>query len=399
MRLLCVAPYVPYVGIPHAGGAYLGRYLDVLARSEDVTLLAPATSDNRTAAAQATNYEVVLAEPPRLAAQRMRVRANNARLALGPGWLTHLAIRDCPSLPELVTRSDVIDIEFGQLLTVVPRLRELKAGALVATEHDVVAQSMSRRADNAAVWRRAAIRLQAARVMRREASLLNRTDLVRTLCEKDRQLLSANGVQTPIIVTELLGGGSSQSATSAGRPGPVLFTGALWRIENIWSLRWFIEKVWPMVRSAKPDAEFVAVGARPAEETLTYSGHAGVTIKGWVDDLDAEYARAGVFVAPLVAGAGIKVKVLEAMRSGLPVVTTTIGAEGIAETAPGDAFGAITDDATNFAAAVVSLLNDRPLRRQVGAKAAGWSAARPTFTESVAASLAVYQQLHERSDT
>jgi glycosyltransferase involved in cell wall biosynthesis len=145
-----------------------------------------------------------------------------------------------------------------------------------------------------------------------------------------------------------------------------------------------------------PDAEFLAVGADPGPEVLALASVPGVTIRSWTPDLDEVYATAGVFVAPLVMGAGVKMKVLDAMRYALPVVATTIGAEGIVEEAPPGSFAAVTDDPQEFADAVSTLLEDQGRRSGIGETASTWMSARPTFEESVAASLQAYRDAAER---
>lgn len=107
----------------------------------------------------------------------------------------------------------------------------------------------------------------------------------------------------------------------------VLFFGAMARQENVLSAIWFIENVLP--RLTDLDIRFIVLGSNPDEILRKYESDR-VIITGFVDCIDPYFEESMCLVAPLVLGAGIKVKVLEAMSSGIPVLTNKIGIEGIA---------------------------------------------------------------------
>jgi glycosyltransferase involved in cell wall biosynthesis len=395
VHLLCVAPYVPTEANTHAGAAYLARYLERVAQTEEVTLIAPATTENVAAAESAsTTYPVHVIPPARPRWGRAEVRLRNAALALSPGWPVLRGMADSPEVRRLAAASDVIDIEFDQLLPLAPTLRRAAPGVpIVCTEHDVIAQSFARRARHAPLPTRTLLNVQRRRVAARESALLNQCDLVRVTSEKDAELLRNMGVVTELMMTDMAGGGPPDEAVTLGREGPVVFTGALWRSENEASVLWFVNEVWPRVRKDVGNAEFLAVGANPGPRLLELNSLPGVTVTGWVPELAAVYRDAGVFVAPLVLGAGVKLKVIEAMRYGLPVVATEIGAEGVVESAPPGTLAGVEDDANGFAAAVVALLNDQDRRIDVGRAAASWVAGRPSFEATVDEAVAAYRQL------
>jgi hypothetical protein len=264
---------------------------------------------------------------------------------------------------------------------------------VVCTEHDVVAQAYQRLALGSHGRRARTFQALSRWVARREVSLLNRCQLVRVTNPKDEEILRSRGLSTECIVTELIGSNDPITESAPGRSGPVTFFGALWREENAKSASWFIREVWPRVIEQQPNAQFIAAGASPPADLLELDGRPGVSIRGWVADADLFYAESGVFVAPLLMGAGIKVKVLDAMRHRLPVVATSVGAEGIVETAPPGVLAAVTDDPRAFADAVVGLLTDDGLRRRTGIAAHEWMQTRPTFEDSVVASLDKFRSL------
>jgi glycosyltransferase involved in cell wall biosynthesis len=146
----------------------------------------------------------------------------------------------------------------------------------------------------------------------------------------------------------------------------LLFVGAMGSYNNRDAVRWFAEHVLPLVTTAYPTAVFRVVGGA-CDQLDTACSNDGVEIVGYVDDLAAEYVSCDLFVCPLRSGAGIKNKVLEAMAAGCAVVTTSIGAEGLPCREGYDVM--IADSALDFADAVVALISNAELRRQLGVNA------------------------------
>ena len=105
-----------------------------------------------------------------------------------------------------------------------------------------------------------------------------------------------------------------------------MFVGALDRVENGESILWFIKKVWHKIIAEVPEAKLVVVGAHPSQELQALAGK-DILITGFVEDLLPYYKEASVFMAPILTGAGVKFKVLQALAFGLPVVTTAVGAD------------------------------------------------------------------------
>ncbi len=152
------------------------------------------------------------------------------------------------------------------------------------------------------------------------------------------------------------------------RPQPgtaplVLFVGSN-TAPNITGLRWFLDRAWPQVRAAVAGARLrvagsvcKVIGAVPE----------GVELLGIVPDLVPEYRKAAVVISPLLAGSGLKIKLIEALGHGKAVVVTRVTLQGVEDLA-GRAVE-VADDAEEFAAAVVSLLRD-DARRTARASAA-----------------------------
>ncbi len=103
-----------------------------------------------------------------------------------------------------------------------------------------------------------------------------------------------------------------------------------WRWKpNIDGLKWFLEEVWPSVLQKRPELEFDVIGDGLTSHFKNKYARQNIRFLGFVDDLEPHRQSATVFVAPLFSGSGMKLKIVEGMASGLPIVTTKIGAEGI----------------------------------------------------------------------
>lgn len=153
------------------------------------------------------------------------------------------------------------------------------------------------------------------------------------------------------------------------------------------ALNWLLDEIWPAVRAAVPTARLhlVGTGISTTQRRAALS-RPGVIVIGPVDNVGPELDRAHVFIAPLRAGGGVKMKVLEALRRGCPVVTTSSGAQGI-HGHPRSTLR-ISDEPAELAAHVVSLLPPKVSGGHAHRRDNGLSIGLPTWS-SAAASLAL----------
>ena len=143
----------------------------------------------------------------------------------------------------------------------------------------------------------------------------------------------------------------------------LLFVGHLGVPHNVDSAIVLARDVFPAIRARLPEATLRLVGADPAPAVRALHAPPGIVVTGFVQDLAAEYAAAHVFVAPLRFAAGVQTKIIESLAAGLPVVTSTIAAEGLG--ALGDRDLVLADDAAAMAEQTVALLADAPRRREL----------------------------------
>jgi glycosyltransferase involved in cell wall biosynthesis len=150
------------------------------------------------------------------------------------------------------------------------------------------------------------------------------------------------------------------SSPRAPLPEPViLFVGGFAHPPNQEAVLSFVDQMLPLIRARVPGVRLAIVGSNPPPNVLALANDA-VSVRANVSDAELReaYRTARVAVVPLRYGAGVKLKVVEAMREGLPVVTTSIGAQGL----PGlETIASICDDPQVFADAVSRLLTDDAL--------------------------------------
>ncbi len=162
--------------------------------------------------------------------------------------------------------------------------------------------------------------------------------------------------------------------SAAVRPGPlrdsgppvILFTGDMGFAPNVDAALFLASRIIPEVRRLHPDTELRLAGRNPDPRLLALRGP-GVTVTGEVPDMAPHLHAATVYVAPHSTGAGTRTKLLEAMAAGLPIVTTSLGIEGIAAT-PGREVQ-IADDSAATVTAVLRLLANPAERHRLGAAA------------------------------
>jgi sugar transferase (PEP-CTERM/EpsH1 system associated) len=165
-------------------------------------------------------------------------------------------------------------------------------------------------------------------------------------------------------------------------PDSLIFMGVMDYFPNVEAVTWFSKEVLPLVRREIPAATFTICGARPTADVLRLAREPGVIVTGRVPDVRPYLARAAVGVVPLRIARGIQNKLLEAMAMGLPAVSTTAAYLGI-EAVPGKDL-LVADGEIPFADAVVRLLKDERLRREMGLSARNLVAREYTWETQMA---------------
>ncbi len=241
---------------------------------------------------------------------------------------------------------------------------------LVLDQHNAVHLIPRRLADSARnPLSRYLLSLEAAHMARYESRLCQQFDHVVWVTAEDQQAVQAISNQQSSTSDRVIPICLDPSATVCHLPSAIshllaiLFLGGMHWPPNADGVRWFVRDVLPRIWARVPGTRFFAVGKNPLPEIQLQNGAGRVVAPGYVDEPQEYWERSRVFVVPLRAGGGMRVKILDAWARGLPVVSTTIGAEGIAYR-HGDNI-LIADTPEDFAEAVVNVLSDDELAERL----------------------------------
>ncbi len=147
----------------------------------------------------------------------------------------------------------------------------------------------------------------------------------------------------------------------------LIFTGMMESTTNVDAVMFFCEEIFPLVLKIYPQMKFYIVGKKPPDIVTRLADGKNVFVTGWVKDVRPYISNSIIGVVPLRIGSGTRIKILEAMAMGKPVVTTALGCEGLEVTNGKDII--IADEPSLFANKVIQLIKDRDLRKQIGREA------------------------------
>jgi sugar transferase (PEP-CTERM/EpsH1 system associated) len=170
----------------------------------------------------------------------------------------------------------------------------------------------------------------------------------------------------------------------------LVFTGNMGYQPNVDAVTWFAAECWPELKSHQPDLRLVIVGARPSPAVLALARQPGIEVTGRVESMVPYLHRATIAVCPIRCGSGMQNKLLEAMATGAPVVTTEFANRGIGAVAGRDV--AVGSDAAQLVDAISLLLNDRALRERQALSAQAWVEATYGWSRHAAALVEEYSR-------
>ena len=364
-RVLFVSPY-PILPPVHGGAVFMYQTLRELTRRCEVHAIVMLDTEEQRAANQ---------ELERMCASvQLMVRRNWS--APEPGSLLPSAVREFryAELQHRIDRTvlqrriDVVQLDYTALGQYAARFDRV---ACVLFEHDVYFQSIARLLPflpSPESWR---ARYEYLRALRYELKLLPRLDCVQVCTRENRTYLESFLPELRGRLQEGLRAGiqvEDYALPEAERePYTMLFLGSFRHEPNRIAIDWFAADVLPRVIARCPRARLVVAGSDPPPAGTIPDPTGAVELLGFVDDIPALLRRYAVFVCPIQSGSGVRVKLLEAFAACIPVVSTRIGAEGLARH-DGEVC-ALADDPAEFAAKVVELLESRELRGRLAASA------------------------------
>ena len=366
MRVLYFSPRIcwPTISGAHLRDFYFARHL---ARNAQLTYVGLVSEDARSQAEQLREKLGDSAEVIALRRDQSYRKTNIIRGFIGPTPLNVLNFTS-PAVMADVDRIfqqrsfDVAQIESMHLIAYARHIRQIAPRTRVILDwHNIESEILARYAENDRNPLRSFYASRTSSLSRSvETDLLRLCDAHTVCSEREREVLLA---RVPAARVEVVGNGVdcdffAQPAAVASTRQDVLFLGRMDYHANIDAALYFVREVWPLVRERRPDLRLVIVGAQPPPAILALRQQ-GITVTGTVDDVRPYYHSALASVVPLRVGGGTRLKVLEAMAAGTPVVSTSLGAEGLATIRGKNIL--IADTPNAMADTIASLRADSPL--------------------------------------
>lgn len=200
---------------------------------------------------------------------------------------------------------------------------------------------------------------------RYEAALFRKLDQIVMVSEEDRRTCEQlPGHHTPVaVIPNGVDCAHHRPGLTETRPNTLIYNGALTYGANYDAMRYFLAEIYPLIRQQSPNVTLAITGSTCGVDLNGLRLDESVHLTGYVDDIRSPVAQSAVCVVPLRQGGGTRLKILEAMALGVPVVATAKGAEGL-EVVDGEHL-LTADDPAAFAEATLRLLSDAPLRARL----------------------------------
>lgn len=241
------------------------------------------------------------------------------------------------------TPVDIVQMESIHLMGYLPIIMAMEPRPLIICDwHNIESELMSRYSDREGQFMRRAYARRTVKLMRNfEQRALMEFDAHITVSERDAARLRSldskaqifvveNGVDADHYSDKKIEEARRLSTEGATRiTNRIVFVGSMDYHANIDGVVSFSREIWPKLHARKPELIFTIVGRDPSAEVRELASIPGIEVTGTVDDVRPYYGEAVAAIVPLKVGGGSRLKILEAMAAGVPVISTSLGAEGL----------------------------------------------------------------------
>lgn len=341
-NILCVSMCLPYKDVPHAGGKTVNYYLSRLADENgyNITLVCKVHVNEKEKVKSKCNSKFVIypIEMPTNKIKKFFAYTTSLWSKINPynkygntltSYIYSQYFRQLKKLKDCGYRPDVIILEWTEIGLCIEKIKEIFPNAIIfISEHDVKFQAAQRKYIlEKNVLKKLYKQIKYTTMKQNELLSLNKADLVITQSNKDKDILTNYGLpdKKQLVISPFFM--RCQNEWNGIGENCIALYGDMSRPENYESAIWFIENVFSKIECN--EIKLYVIGGRPVEKLKKYSSKR-VVITGFVDDVFEYLNKCFCLVAPLQMGAGIKVKCLEAISFGIPLIGNAIAVEGIA---------------------------------------------------------------------
>jgi len=360
-NILFICPYIPCAGV-HAGAGRMYTMIKLLAQRHRVSVVT--FIDKESEIQYVPELEKYCQEA--IVIHRKPPYRRRSPLLLEPFVVSEFnSSRMEAEIHRLLSERDfdIVQAEYTQMAQYVPHTAR---SCTLLTEHEVAFATHRRAfASLPFSWQKFKALMGWLMMIDYELKACRRFDKIVALTDADRRELLAFEPALDIEVVPMAIDCSRFVPQSVPEePNSLVFIGYFRHSPNVHGITRFCREILPLIRQDIPETKLFIVGSSPPDEIVRLGKMDNVIVTGWVEDIKPYIARSSVYVAPLWLGTGMRVKILEAWGMAKPVVTTSVGSQGI-DCTPGEDV-LIADDSRDFAAQTVRLLRDRALREELG---------------------------------
>ena len=367
MKVLWISPYAPYDTVGHGGGQNHNHCIKYVRENTDfdITLLSVCKKEEQEKL-DLKEYEID--NIVNVYNKNLYSKIDNAFgkvfIKRDGGLLSnrtyHLLLDAIKEYAKRGIKPDIIITQWTEATLMYEKIKQFFPDSkYIAIEEDVAFLGFQRKYEKASGFRKTVMKNRYEILKNAEIKTLQKYDTVVVLNEKDKNLLVKENIPEEKIVTMCAYHGLSKPLNYQPDIHKILFYGAMNRKENYSSVVWFIENVMDKLDKSY---QLIIAGSNPPTELMKYESDR-IVITGFVEDITPYFESCLCLVSPLLLGAGIKIKILEALSAGLPVITNAIGAEGINLTDGENYLHCEKPD--EYISAVYKLSNDEELRNRL----------------------------------
>lgn len=361
MRVLIVSPWLPYANMLHAGGEYLYQMLKSLSSRHDLHLICYQRDETseQIAALDHLCQTFTLVKPAYSWEQKwQQLLKDGWRHPFRLGKRAHFQVQQAIQAICHDHHIDVVHLvwtEMGRYLDIVPS----QVGTVL---HTLDTEYLVRPLE-VALYPDGQEKQQACRRMEKliniERESLSKADVVIAASKSDKVAFTRLNDQMPIIVaTPWIGYIPDDVQISTIKTGQLTFMGAMDRIANQAAVNFLVDDVWHLICDQYPYITLKIVGANPPDSLIQRcQDDSRIVVTGYCADLPSVWMETDIAVSPSIIGGGLLIKIAQPMAWGRPVVTTSLGNQGVA--AQPETAIEVQDNPQGFAAAIGCLLDDR----------------------------------------
>jgi len=361
-KVLFLSPQLPYP--PVSGGVIKSwRLVEFLSRKYELSVATFLKNDEKKDLKTFLN-KVSLADHyfEEIDIQRTALNLVKSNLLLQPlNLYRNRSATFRKAIQKLIRNSDAIFVDHYEMFQYVP---ENYKGKVILHQHNCEYLIWDRFAElETNPLKRTALKNQAFWIRNYEKKICHRSDTILAAPNDIEELVKIGADLSKFYETFHLGEAELlqlENLKWEDHEPAIMFVGTLTWEANIDGVLYFLEESWPIVHEKFPELKFYIIGKNPDQRIIqAASKKKNVVLTGFVEDLDFYFKKSRVFISPLRFGSGIKVKVMNALYRGIPTVTTTIGAEGLAVV--NEEHMLISNQPEQIAKDVIRLLEDKAL--------------------------------------